>query len=524
MPPTAIAAQAALPMAERDHASTRIDRMDLLAILALLALALLVRAPSWSVSVIDWDESVFALAGREVLYGHLPYLTLFDNKPVGISLLFAAAMAIGSESVLAVRLLGAVSVGATAALLFCLMRLATGRRIAAVGAGILYIAFATGLNGLATHTEILLGPFTTAAVLIAFRSLEATENIAQARTIILAGLLFGLAICIKQVAALPAALLFPTLLLVWHVTGRRLTLGRAAGLALAYGVACALPMLLAAAVYWEAGEFGAFWYSNVGFMGRYVSERPGLVDIARSVRFSLVQIWPLLLLSAACILAALTRRLPDQGAARLVAACVLWTLAETAAAASSLQFFPHYFLLLLPPISVMSAILIAACVEAAVVPWLRRRASLALLAFIAMVPLAAYLQALPWMALFKPDLPRQVATVIRSSSPAGQTAYVVNFEPIVYLLAGLPLPTRYPFPPHLAGFQTRLTQIDPDAEMARILRERPEFIVVDRAAWSEIRPKAAARITEALAADYRLHAALRDGRYDVELHRRQDNR
>jgi 4-amino-4-deoxy-L-arabinose transferase-like glycosyltransferase len=136
--------------------------------LALLMLTLIVRALSFHISVINPDEDAFILAARELLHGNLPYLTFFDDKPVGASALLAMVFRLFGATLLTVRLFGAFCVFLAA---ICIYE--SGRRLLVdphrtspvpLGAAILFIAFSNTLSGLATMTEVMLAPFTCAAV------------------------------------------------------------------------------------------------------------------------------------------------------------------------------------------------------------------------------------------------------------------------------------------------------------------------------------------------------------------------
>lgn len=487
----------------------------LLAPLLLVALAFLLRAPSWPISVIDWDESMFALAGRELLSGHLPYTTMFDNKPVGLSLLFAAAMAVGGETVVAVRALGGLSVAATAVLLCLMTQIVTGRRAPGFAAGLLYIAFSTGLHGLATHSEIVLAPFVTAGVLLAVLGRDCRRPGRQLAAMGGMGMVFGLALTVKQVAAAPAATIFLMLVLRWWKRDGQ-TLARAALLGAVYAVLCGLTTLMAVALYATEGKLAAFWYANVGFMGRYVAERPSVGDSLRFITGAASEFWPLLLLGAGGRLAMRSDRVAP-------VALILggWLAAEAVAALASLQFYSHHFLLLLPPLSVLAAITLSALSERWVLPDARVPVVLTVAAFLALIPLVPNLHAAGWAAARDSDLPRRVADAVRAAAGPGDLAWVVNFQPIVYLLAGLPLPTAMPFPPHLVGEQSRLSPIDPDAEITRILSTTPKLLVVDRTRWPEIRPRAAKVIGRALSQGYTLLTTVTDGPQRIEIHERR---
>jgi 4-amino-4-deoxy-L-arabinose transferase-like glycosyltransferase len=464
---------------------------------ALLLFVLLVRLPGMPLSVIDPDESMYVLTTRALLHGHLPYVTVFDDKPLGAPVLIAAAMTMLGKSVLTVRLLGCLGVAATTLLLPRLAALLGLPQMAGLAAAILYAAFSAQLSGQSTNTELLFAPFTVAALCVAAGGWNAARWRCQVRTIIGVGLLFGIAIWIKYVAAVPAAVTFMALVGAWLWQGRTGMAG-GAGLAALYAIACALPTALTAAAYATAGQFRTFWYCNFGYMGTFVAmpqaHRPTLVSNG------LLSIWPLLLLGALGVWFGWRGR---EGYIPRAAATVLavWTTAEALAVAAPGKFFGHYFLVLIPPLALLSGGALSVIVGRTVVPRFRRAAPCALAGAIALIPLAsAYGQLLPRLA--GPDVPRQVAAVIRGEPAA--SAWVVNSEPIIYFLAGIPAPTRFPFPPHLVGAQSAMTGIDPVAEVRRILAARPRFLVVDEVGSdnSEMTPQTAAPVRDALARDY----------------------
>jgi 4-amino-4-deoxy-L-arabinose transferase-like glycosyltransferase len=184
-----------------------------LALVALLALAL--RLPSASLSVFaSADESAFILDAREVLLGHLPYLTFWDHKPLGSTLMIAAAMALFGQSVEVVRALGLACVVGTAWALYLIARRVWPDRLVALGAAALYVAYSTRISGIATITEILLAPFTAAGVLLLLvAAVRQRDGRDAALAWAAAGLSFGIAVWIKYVPAIPAALTGGLLLL-----------------------------------------------------------------------------------------------------------------------------------------------------------------------------------------------------------------------------------------------------------------------------------------------------------------------
>lgn len=482
-----------------------------------LLLVVFVRLPSIPPSVIDWDESLYILGARSLLHGQLPYVAVFDDKPLGAPALIAAAMTVLGSSVPTVRLLGCLGVAATALLLGRLAALLGLPRTSGPAAAVLYAAFSTRLGGLATNTELLFAPFAVAALCVAATGWDARRWLDQAWRIIGIGLLFGIAIWIKYVAAVPAAVAFATLAGAWLWRSRAGAAG-AAGLAALYAAACALPTAVTAVGYLAAGQLGAFWHCNFGYMRAFlaISLSPGFM-IATAAE-SLLAIWPLLLLGALGIWFGWRGRevTPPRAAAAVLA---LWMTAEALAVAAPWKFYSHYFLVLLPPLALLSGTALSAIAERAVLPHLRPAAPWALAGIAALVPLTAVAGKLAhgWPNLAGPDMPRQVAKAIRGD-PA-PTAWVVNSQPIIYFLAGIPAPTRFPFPPHLVGWESALTGTDPLAEIERILAERPRFLVVDESRWDAVTPEAAALVRAALVRDYVRVANVREGPASVDVFR-----
>src|ERR1700747_3207680 len=89
-----------------------------LATLVVLAVALVLRAPVFGNPVIHSDEQFYLLVGDRMLHGSLPFVDIWDRKPIGLFLLFAAMRglggALGNDGVLAYQLCAFAAASATA--------------------------------------------------------------------------------------------------------------------------------------------------------------------------------------------------------------------------------------------------------------------------------------------------------------------------------------------------------------------------------------------------------------------------
>jgi 4-amino-4-deoxy-L-arabinose transferase-like glycosyltransferase len=72
--------------------------------------------------VINWDESTFAIMAQDVLRHHMPYVTLFDNKPPGMFLVLAGAMGVFGQSLATVRVFGIICLLMSAITMFAVTR------------------------------------------------------------------------------------------------------------------------------------------------------------------------------------------------------------------------------------------------------------------------------------------------------------------------------------------------------------------------------------------------------------------
>jgi hypothetical protein len=132
----------------------------------LLALALLTVATqltSLQREVINWDESTFMLMAQDLLRGHLPYTSLFDNKPPLVFFVIAGVFAVFGQSLEAVRWFGDACIFATAAMVFGMLRGRAGTKVAALVAA-LFVAAHVPDFGLFTSSEIIANVPLTAAL------------------------------------------------------------------------------------------------------------------------------------------------------------------------------------------------------------------------------------------------------------------------------------------------------------------------------------------------------------------------
>jgi 4-amino-4-deoxy-L-arabinose transferase-like glycosyltransferase len=491
----------------------------------MVLLSLLARGVWFIPSVVDPDESLYLLQAREWLRGGWPYVAVWDMHPVGAPAIIAAGLFLFGESIASARLVGALSVAATGFLLLRIVVLARCGRATGLAAGVLYVAHSVLPGGLATNTEILFAPFVAAGfalAVLAARDLLELQRVPGVRLVGAVGLCFGTALWVKQVAAPEACAAFGGLmaLAVWK---GRMPLRGILPRASAFAVGCALPTALTAFVYFLRGDFPAFIHANFVAPLRYVArdaDANALVLMRLVLAGWIGMAW--LLVAAAAALLALHRHRRLDTHTVLVATALLWFVAATLGVVLPGKFYAHYFLLWVPPLSLAAALGLRDVIVRAA----PRRPGVSLLAVVALIasmPVLGDLASLGrrGVGLRLPDPPRAAAQAIARLVPPGETAYVVNYEPIIYFLADLPLPTIMPLWQHLAGEYGEVIGQESDAELARVLASRPYLLVISQAHWRKVRPGAQRAIEAILDGNYEPAGAVQGTEGIVEFWRRR---
>jgi hypothetical protein len=502
-------------------------------LLIMLLGALLLRATSFQLSVIDWDESLYLLQAREWLRGSWPFVATWDMHPVGGPAMVAIALQALGQSVVSVRLLGLLAVSATAWILYLTVRILGGPRAVGIGAGLLYVIHTGIRDGLSTNTELLFTPFTCAALAIGVHALRDKTALSW-RSLVAMGLLVGWALTVKQVVVPLGCLSFALPMLPAYVRGS-LSLRRGIVMAATYALLCATPTLALALAYFLKGELAAFLDGSILAPLRYVQHPIPLAAFAHQAGkacFSLC--WLIVLALVAVMRIGAPRPIREEQAA--INFALLWFLAGCIAVASPGRYYGHYFLILVPPLSLLAAIGawrlarmgppsfaagILACLVVATASdiWLVR--------FPHLIRVGRLSECCTFSSTATPDVPRLVAGRIAEELAPGEPIFVVNYQPIVYFLSHAALPTKVLFPLDLVG-TLNFTDVDLDAEVSRVLASRPNFIVVDRDPKFLIRASAQKLIESKLKVGYSLVATFDEEATDfhfspgsIELWRRR---
>ncbi|GGB17216.1 hypothetical protein GCM10011380_03420 [Sphingomonas metalli] len=433
----------------------------------------------WGNPVIHVDEQYYLLVGDRMLRGALPYVDVWDRKPVGLFLLFAGFRLLPGDGILAYQISATLAAALTAMLVASGAERVGAHRRGGLLTAILYLVGLSLLGGRGGQAPVFYNlPIAAAGLLTLTLPGRSVRGIVASGAA--ACLLAGIAIQMKYTPAIEGSFFgLAHVYALWR-RGALRALPGAALLWLGLGL---LPTALAIGYYAHVGQFGAWWFANITSIGL----RPGypFAEWAMRLLGIVAQLAPL---GIAAGIGWRTR--PRTG---LVAAsnrlAFGWLAAATLGFAAIGTFFDHYALPLLAPLTIAAA------------PVLGRHAKAAI------ALLTAALLLLGIEAARRPRdgaAARQVAALVRAET-GKDCPYVFNGDTITYLLADACLPTAYAFPNLLAYTTERgATGIDEAAEVRRILAGDPPVIVTtDRrlAIWN---PASLAALRSALTRRYRL--------------------
>jgi hypothetical protein len=471
--------------------------------------AILIRMPTWWNSAIDVDEGMFALMGREVSRGNLPYTTLFDIKPIGLWVIFAASQIISDSSLVSIRFMGSSFVAITAFIIYKISIIYTKERKYSIVGPIIYVSFTTQITGLAAHTEIILAPFSVLAVYFMKKLTNNKSTKKINMNFFASGFLFGVSSSVKTVAAVPAAILFFYVMYV-RMKNQNDNNSQLVFRTILYTLSGSLFFVLPFLYYYYIGKQDVFWHANIGFKLSYVSISSNFAYRIRNIFRVTVQIWPIFIFIIAFIFSIVfsnsvkcnNRKYDEKFLA-------IWIFAECIAVIAPWQFFPHYFLLVMPPAAVAASYIAREWTEMFIFDEKRKFPALIVSIYISLIPLVQHFYLPPWTNIKKHDLNMQIAREIKKYVSGNQRVFITTIDPMVYFLGGLDMATPYPFPSHLFGPQQSIVPVDTLNEIRRVMNESADIVVIERASLARFDKKAVMAVEDGLAR-YRM-----EGRYMI---------
>jgi 4-amino-4-deoxy-L-arabinose transferase-like glycosyltransferase len=443
---------------------------DLGSVLALLAVTLVTRLPYFSVSVINWDESTFAILGQDLLDGHLPYTHLWDTKPPLVYVVFALFIYLFGRSIVALRIGGLLCVWAAASIIDYGISRRWDRLAGWTGALVVIVACATLPAGQATMSEHLaLVPLSLVLVIL----LNADFRAARAFGL---GVLLGLCVLIRADTAMLAVGV--GIIVFVEAARQRLSEGVRRIVWLAAGTC--VPLLLTIVTYAVLGQLAILRTTFLDASFAYVTLAGGT-----SRRwFLLRQIWtnlaslaagPVLLVVVGVGLILATRAEGRRAAVVLMGVSAALFAGLVLAGGG----FGHYVLIEVPVVGVAAGLVVHAHRH-------RRVVVLSLFALVLVASVGGLVRryvthASDPVVMGGEDLPKRLVRFLESRHVAGQYVFF-NTAHVAGWLSRVEHPSKFVHPSNLTRVEL-LRALDGDTasvegELRGILSKRPVFLIL----------------------------------------------
>lgn len=429
--------------------------------LAYLGLVLITRSFLFGNPVIHIDEQFYLFVAERMRDGAIPYVDIWDRKPIGLFVLYEAFVAIPGDPLLAYQFGAALATAGTAMAISRLSR-EIASPAAAWQAGAAYILFMPAFNAGMGQAPVFYNLLVALAAICVVDAVKRNEDPALIGRGCGVMLLLGLAIQIKY-NVIFEGMAFGLILLargfadIWSF--RRL-----AAAALLW-IACALlPTLAALAWYAEIGHLDAFLYAN--FVSIFERGSDGMRSYGRLAKecAALLPFW-LALFHAPRMFDTSDGIYPrSHGLLRI------WGFTAFAAFLLFGTWYDHYVAPLLVPLCVLAAPALARAQPQE--RWYGRF----LIGFGALAGMVV-----PIYQVWRHGTAAQyqeMSTLIEREMHGG-CLFIYEGELAFYRTIPTCLPTTRIFPNHLNTFiESTAVGIDPTEEVLRILASRPDVILM----------------------------------------------
>ncbi len=314
----------------------------------IIAVAIATRIVAWWNPVAHVDDQFYLLAGEELLNGHWPYVDVWDRKPPGLFLLYAGIAWIGGGSILGLNIIATAFAAGTAILVRKIALNFAGATSATLSA-FAYLLAMPVFGGQTGQSPVFYNLLIAGSAFLLIRDADQTRSALIRRDALVAMLLCGLAIIIKQISFVEGAYFGLAFLWLLHRRGESWAAMAVTGASM---IAIALlPYALSLAGYALAGPsaLNDFVYANFVSIFERGSWQP-LAKIAGATYF-LLFLLPLLGMGGWGAYHRWQASRHDERQLLLLG----WLLASVIGYLSVPAFFDHYTLPVLVPICISAA-------------------------------------------------------------------------------------------------------------------------------------------------------------------------
>jgi 4-amino-4-deoxy-L-arabinose transferase-like glycosyltransferase len=424
----------------------------------LLAIAMMVRHPTFFPLSIDSDEATYMVMAHEILQGAQLYVDVIDIKPPGIFIIFGAIEWLFGQSVMIIRLVGALVVAFSA---YFLMATKLQLGLSKLSAWISALAFIFIFNfyfAAAINTEHFFVLFS--AMGYYFFAKHAFKN----SNPWLSGLAFGIGFIIKPLVLFEFAAIGLLLLIWWRGNLKQLVLN-----SITFGVAFAIPFALVHLYFLINGNFAAYTFITYVAPGNYAADR----DLAASFTYLMkgaITMLPFIILGILGLIFSTQMTLKLRS---------FWLFASAFTIVSILapgKTFPHYWLQ-------YTFLLAFATGEIAEikqlknwfsVSWVKRTTAVVLFGYASFLTNFYYNK-----YVFSEGTTEKVYQYLSQNMLPNETLYTANGPTLMYYLLDKKPPTPYVHGTLLTSEgHTKTLEIDPKVELEKIFSQQPTFVLI----------------------------------------------
>ncbi len=457
-----------------------LDSSAALSAIVLLIAAFVLRGGLFGNAITGLDEQFYLLVGGRMWSGDLPYVDIWDRKPLGLFVLFAGIAVLPGDGVLAAQIVATLFAAATA---FGVTKLA--RRscswVPSTMAGIFYIAALNELWDGTTQASVFYNLFVGAAALLTLRA--RTSPLERFHAAVAATLLLGLAIQIKTNAAFQAAFFGSVLACaLWRADQRSAPVRILLLVLVGSG-----PTLGAIGLYLYLGEFSSWWQANVLSVlakGRPTDQFATLTFVETEVLFA-----PVLILMLVGLHRRTVRFTKFDSDVRFFCGWMMLAFVDFIAIGG---YFPHY-----------AAPLLLACCPLIASAFAIKRWGAWIFTLALAWPLAHAVYVNRWMTEREQEITAKVLGAL-PEDVSTRCLFMYEGPPIYYHLSKACFVTRFVFTAHL-GSQREAPSlgVDPADELRAALERRPGTVItVARSRWSDRNPSQERVLMQELRSNY----------------------
>ncbi|WP_343612830.1 glycosyltransferase family 39 protein [Novosphingobium sp.] len=436
-----------------------------LVLLAYTLLALMLRAFTFGSPTIQIDEQFYLLVGDRMLHGALPFVDIWDRKPIGLFLIFAAIRLLGGEGIVQYQLVAMFSVVATSLVIWRTARMIASP-LGALCAGVAYQLFLSVFFCFGGQSPVY---YNLPVALVGLWMTDLMIRRRPPRALLLHGL--GVMLVIGMALQIKYTVIFEGigfgLALMWRIRRAGWSRPQVTLAAAAWCAAALLPTTAALAYYAAIGHADAFIQAN--FLSIFARHEPYLASLWRLTKemLALTPFWLALFLAP--------RRFGARGltaageAPQALPFLRIWGLTAFGGFLLLGTWYDHYLAPVLVPISILSA---PALGRMAPHRWYTRL----LLGF---GTVAALVVTSVNMSDHGSRAEMDVLLTQIESARAKGCLYVAEGDPMLYHLSGSCLPSRYVFPNHLVSLtDSEALGVDAQTEAHHIMDSRPDVVVI----------------------------------------------